>query len=114
MELNPLKRSYELTDQGPIITEQGANTKVSVRDGETIVIGGLTVDEDRESQGGIPFLKDIPIVGFLFRRSETRQDNNDLVIFVTPHIVKSTYYESQQEGGMNSTATVDMDEFVVE
>ncbi|MGM0462393.1 MAG: hypothetical protein ACQEQ4_08250 [Fibrobacterota bacterium] len=114
MELNPLKRSYELTDQGPIITEQGANTKVSVRDGETIVIGGLTVDEDRESQGGIPFLKDIPIVGFLFRRSEKRQDNNDLVIFVTPHIVKSTYYESQQEGGMNSTATVEMDEFVVE
>ncbi|WP_162146735.1 secretin N-terminal domain-containing protein [Chitinivibrio alkaliphilus] len=98
MNLNPLKRSYELTDQGPIITEQGANTHVSVRDGETIVIGGLTADENRESQGGIPLLKDIPIVGFLFRRSEKRVDNNDLVIFVTPHIVKSTYFEAQQEG----------------
>ncbi|MGM0443588.1 MAG: type II secretion system protein GspD [Fibrobacterota bacterium] len=113
MVLNPIKKSYELTDQGPIISEQGAMTNVSVKDGETIVIGGLTSDENREQEGGIPLLKDIPIIGFLFKKSERSQDNKDLVIFVTPHIVK-TNYSAMDENNIKDSVHVSQDDFVVE
>jgi type IV pilus assembly protein PilQ len=97
MELTPIKKSYELTTDGPIIHEQGAKTNVVVRDGETIVIGGLTSDDDLTAEGGIPILKDIPIIGFLFKRSSKRISKKDLVIFVTPHIIKSTLLDVMLE-----------------
>lgn len=90
MDLQPVKRSYEMSSQGPIVHEQGAQTNVVVQDGETIVIGGLTNDEIKESESGIPFLKDIPILGFLFKKRSGSNDKRDLVIFVTPHIIKTT------------------------
>lgn len=90
MELEPTKKSYEMTDQGPIINEQGAKTEVVVQDGETVVIAGLTSDDDQHSEGGIPFLKDIPILGYLFKYDMNKNVKKDLVIFVTPHIIKTT------------------------
>ncbi len=88
--LEPSKKSYEITDDGPIIHEQGAQTEVIVQDGQTVVIAGLTSDDQHHSEGGIPFLKDIPILGYLFKTEENREVKKDLVIFVTPHIVKTT------------------------
>ncbi len=90
MELKPTKKSYEMTDQGPIINEQGAETEVVVKDGETVVIAGLTSDDQQHSEGGIPFLKDIPILGYLFKYDLNKNVKKDLVIFVTPHILKTT------------------------
>lgn len=90
MALNPVKKSYTMTEQGPIINEQGAETHVVVQDGETVVIAGLTSDEDHESDGGIPVLKDIPILGHLFKKSSKKVDRRDLIIFVTPHIIRTT------------------------
>jgi len=90
MELKPTKKSYEMTDQGPIINEQGAETEVVIQDGETVVIAGLTSDDNQHSEGGIPFLKDIPILGYLFKYDLKKNVKKDLVIFVTPHIVKTT------------------------
>lgn len=89
MELKPTKKSYVLTDMGvPIVNEQSAQTNVVVNDGETVVIAGLTSNEEHESEGGIPFLKDIPVVGYLFKKSRKTKDKKDLIIFVTPHIIK--------------------------
>jgi len=93
MALNPVKKSYEMTEQGPVIHEQGAQTNVVVQDGETIVIAGLTSDNAYETEGGIPFLKDIPILGYFFKRHSKSNDKRDLVIFVTPHIIKTTRLE---------------------
>ena len=90
MELNPTRKSFEISERGPIIHEQGARTNVVVRDGETIVIAGLTSDDRQNSYGGIPILMDIPIIGRLFRRSMRSNDKRDLVIFVTPNIIKRT------------------------
>jgi type IV pilus assembly protein PilQ len=61
-----------------------------VRDGETAVIGGLTVTEVTRNRVGIPFLMDIPVLGVLFRRSSDREVKRDLLIMVTPHIVEET------------------------
>jgi type IV pilus assembly protein PilQ len=58
-----------------------------VNDGETAVIGGLTVSELSQTRAGIPFLMDIPYLGALFRTTRSREQKRDLLIMVTPHIV---------------------------
>jgi len=60
-----------------------------VADGETVVIGGLTRNENTESESGIPFLKDIPLLGNLFKYSRKSITKKDLVIFVTPRIIRN-------------------------
>jgi len=71
------------------LSQQSAKTNVLVNNGETVVIAGLTKNEKRQTSTGIPFLKDIPILGYLFRRTDKGNDKDDLVIFVTPHIIHS-------------------------
>ncbi len=70
-------------------TQQG-DTRLMVRDGETAVIGGLTVTEVTTTRAGIPFLMDIPYVGALFRTNRKQEQKRDLLIMVTPHIVEET------------------------
>ena len=68
--------------------QQQGDTRVMVRDGETAVIGGLTVTEVVQTRTGIPFLMDIPFLGSLFRNSRSQEVKRDLLIMVTPHIVE--------------------------
>jgi type IV pilus assembly protein PilQ len=89
LSLSPSKESYELTDNGPIINQQSAVTSVMVNNGETVVIAGLTSNEKKNNEAGIPYLKSIPILGNLFKRSQKSTNKRDLVIFVTPHIIHS-------------------------
>jgi type IV pilus assembly protein PilQ len=88
LSLYPKKKSYEPgPDQSVIINEQSAETNVLVNNGETVVIAGLTSNEKRDTEAGIPILKSIPIIGNLFKRSNKTRDKRDLIIFVTPHII---------------------------
>jgi type II secretory pathway component HofQ len=66
---------------------QRANSQILVDDGETAVIGGLTVQDVSTVRSGIPVLKDIPYLGALFRTERKRTEKRDLLIFVTPYIV---------------------------
>jgi type IV pilus assembly protein PilQ len=70
--------------------QQQGDTRVMVRDGETVVIGGLTVTEVTRNRSGIPFLMDVPYLGALFRRTTDREIKRDLLIMVTPHIIEET------------------------
>jgi len=89
LSLQPKKKSYTLTSkEQPIINEQSAQTSVVVNDGETVVIAGLTSNEMQNSEAGIPFLKDIPLIGHVFKRSAKSRANKDLIIFVTPHVIE--------------------------
>ncbi len=72
----------------PVIMMRSAETKVIIRDGETLLIGGLVSKERRESVRGVPFLSDIPILGAFFRRTEKSYVDSELVILITPQIVK--------------------------
>lgn len=74
-------------DLGFTFQTQEAIAKLLVNDGETAVIGGLTVTEIRVSKTGIPFLVDLPLIGRLFGFSSRRETRRDLLILVTPHIV---------------------------
>lgn len=75
------------TDIGVVFQTQQGSTRLLVQDGETAVIGGLTVTEVASTRAGIPFLMDIPVLGALFRTTRTREQKRDLLILVTPHIV---------------------------
>ncbi len=65
-----------------------ASAIVQVRDGETIVIGGLTQEEELATHTKIPLLGDIPLLGQLFRSKDIRKVKTDLVIFITPEIIR--------------------------
>jgi len=78
------------SDVGITFQTQESQTQVLVKDGETVVIGGLTIIEKTESRSGIPILMDIPGIGFLFRTTKEREVKRDLLIMVTPHIVKDS------------------------
>jgi type II secretory pathway component GspD/PulD (secretin) len=76
-------------DVGLIFQTQNAQTQVLVNDGETTVIGGLTIVEKTRSRAGIPLLMDLPVIGRLFRNETERENKRDLLIMVTPHIVRN-------------------------
>lgn len=71
----------------PRINIREADTRVQVRDGETLVIGGLLEDVVREKDWGIPILKDIPLIGRAFSRKQVDVDQRNLLIFITPHVL---------------------------
>jgi type IV pilus assembly protein PilQ len=90
LELSAERSAPQLADSdvGFIFNTQNAQSEVLVRDGETVVIGGLTVTEREEVRSGIPFLMNLPLVGGLFRTTRESQIQRDLIILVTPTIVR--------------------------
>lgn len=64
-----------------------AKVNVLVKDGETVVLGGIMKDTGSNSENGIPYLKDIPALGWLFKKSSWQKDFEELVIFITPRIM---------------------------
>jgi type II secretory pathway component GspD/PulD (secretin) len=69
--------------QLPQTSVRSANSSVQIMSGETIAIGGLIQDQDRKSYGGIPILKDLPIIGQLFGRTSNSKVRSEVVFFVT-------------------------------
>ena len=72
----------------PSINTQRANTQVQVPDGVTTVIGGIVQKTETERNDRTPGLSRIPLLGWLFRRSNDRSDTQDLLIFITPRIIR--------------------------
>ncbi len=90
LDLEPEKNSYRVDAQaGVILEKENAKTTVLVNDGETVVIAGLTTKEETDVETGIPLLKDIPILGWLFKHKSHQTTKRDLIVFVTPHIVSN-------------------------
>jgi type IV pilus assembly protein PilQ len=72
----------------PPIDTQRALTQVLVKDGQTTVIGGIVVNQAQTSNDRTPGLSQIPLLGWLFRRDTVNDQNNDLLIFITPKIIR--------------------------
>ena len=94
LKLQPERSSYTFDANGIVINTNNAETNVVVDNGQTVVIGGLTTQEEVESHTGLPILKDIPLLGYLFRYTQKKIVNRDLVIFVTPTIVTEEMHGS--------------------
>ncbi len=73
----------------PVVTRRRANTTVTVKDGQTVVIGGLISDRFERVDKKIPLLGDIPLVGALFRQFKENSSKTELLIVLTPHVVRS-------------------------
>lgn len=87
MEMRPERSFAEISAAGVVISTNNAETNVIVENGQTAVIGGLTTEDKSESEVGVPILKDIPVIGFLFRYKTKRTESRDLIILVTPTII---------------------------
>jgi pSer/pThr/pTyr-binding forkhead associated (FHA) protein len=71
-----------------IFSTRSASTRVAVKDGQTIVIGGLIKDQTSKTIRKVPLLGDIPLVGELFKRTQESKSKTELLIFLTPHVAK--------------------------
>ncbi|HEY3486561.1 MAG TPA: type IV pilus secretin PilQ family protein, partial [Gammaproteobacteria bacterium] len=78
----------ELFSGIPSIDTREVNTQVLVNNGETIVLGGIFEQNTREDVAKVPFFGDLPGIGRLFKRTTTEDDKSELLIFVTPKIIK--------------------------
>ena len=95
MKIKPEISSAERTDiisegkvtQIPIVTTSETETTVMVKDGVTIIIGGLKKDERTKNVRKIPLLGDVPLAGFFFRSTSDEMKSTELVILLTPHII---------------------------
>jgi len=74
----------------PPIDRRSVETSVLVENGETIVLGGVFERTKTENIERVPFFGDLPYVGFMFKQRSEKDDNKELLIFVTPKILKDT------------------------
>ena len=72
----------------PVIAARTANSRVAIRDGQTIVIGGLMQDQKTLTVNKIPILGDIPLIGYAFSRTIVDKTKTELLIFLTPHVAQ--------------------------
>jgi len=80
----------------PLITQfrfgkRTADTALSVRDGETVVLAGLIAEEDRKTRDAVPGVDDIPLVGDLLSNTDTDKITTEVILVVTPHIVRKLH-----------------------
>lgn len=73
----------------PVISTREAATRAVIRNGQTVVIAGLIGNSEEAVERGIPLLKDIPLLGYLFKTKSTLRNRTELAIFVTPYVVRS-------------------------
>lgn len=73
----------------PIIATREAKTQVAAKDGEVIVIGGLKREQETKTETKVPILSSIPILGKLFTRTSIKKEENELLIFIIPRVIKN-------------------------
>ena len=72
-----------------IVNKTEASTNLTVQDGETIIIGGLIREDTTNSEVGVPFLSKVPLLGFLFGNRSREAQRQELIILLTPHVLKN-------------------------
>lgn len=80
----------------PSINKKEASTEVLVLDGETTVIGGIIISETNDAESGIPYLKEIPLIGWIFKNKSIMDNQTELLIFITPTIIKEPAAPTQK------------------
>ena len=86
-----------VTDVGPVdaatrqrsFLQRAVSSRVAIRSGESVVLGGLIRDNETEGKSGVPVLKDIPLVGALFSTTTVASSRTELLIFITPRVMES-------------------------
>ncbi|MCA9404169.1 MAG: hypothetical protein KC897_10330, partial [Candidatus Omnitrophica bacterium] len=84
----------------PQVNKTEVETTVMVHDGHSIVLGGLKKDDRVHSKKGFPALMDVPVMGALFGRTSDEYAQTEIVIFLTPHVVKGHEDYAQMNGNI--------------
>ena len=90
----------------PVLSTRRADTSVRVKDGETIAIGGLTLNQEQVTNSKIPLLGDLPIIGGLFRSKKRNVVQTELVVFVTPRILPQSVTATPPPTAPNGSTTL--------
>jgi type IV pilus assembly protein PilQ len=85
-------------DGNPYIIKKQTETNLIAQDGETIVISGLSKQKKLDGTSGIPWLKEIPVLGWLFKGEGKSESMEEVLIFITPTIIKPQTVAGIQEG----------------
>ena len=85
------------TDGPPKISRRKINTTVRVKDGQTLIIGGLIQDVGSNSNSQVPILSDLPLIGSLFESDNTNVNQTELVIYITPHLLKNKEEKAEKD-----------------
>jgi general secretion pathway protein D len=90
-EVSNVIESTLSSNLGPTTTIRTSETTAITRDNQMIVIGGLMADNVSDTASGVPFFQDIPVLGHLFKESRENRRRTNLLIFITPRIVKDQF-----------------------
>ncbi|MEK6745237.1 MAG: secretin N-terminal domain-containing protein [Nitrospirota bacterium] len=102
-EISNVVESATPNSDGPTTSKRSASTTVVIKDHETMVIGGLIRDNVVSSERKVPFLGDIPLLGWLFKYKNTRVEKTNLMIFITPYIIKNEQDAAEITRRQNAT-----------
>ena len=75
--------------QAPTIAKRLAEATIYAQDGETVILGGLMSDRTTTNISGIPYLKDLPLIGWIFRSRSAVKEKSELLVFLTPQVIRS-------------------------
>lgn len=90
-EVSNVIESTLSSNLGPTTTIRTSETTAITKDGQMVVIGGLMSDNVSDTESGVPFFKDIPVLGHLFRDARSDRRRTNLLIFITPRVVQDQY-----------------------
>jgi type IV pilus assembly protein PilQ len=79
----------------PVINKRRAQTEVLIKEGERLVIGGVTTNLDQDETRKIPLFGDIPVIGWLFKQTASQTTGRELVVFITPSVLKVETAQAQ-------------------
>lgn len=89
LNVKPSINSATITAGIPVVTSTSVSTWLLAKDGETVFIAGLIETTDTKKKEGIPILGDIPVLGYLFGRTEDKKGKQELVVLITPKIIRN-------------------------
>ena len=97
-------------DNIPSTLEREATSTILVKSGTTFALGGVYRINDTDRVEGLPFLKDIPVLGHLFRRTLVDKADEELIFFITPHIVEGSFDEGLMDASAAPQTALDIDD----
>jgi general secretion pathway protein D len=89
-EVSAVSRSADTGTLTPTISQRRIESAISVRNGQTVALGGLISEDDQGGRSGVPLLSDVPVVGELFSFNDRSRKRTELIVFITPRIIRDS------------------------
>jgi general secretion pathway protein D len=89
-DTSPNYGTVTAANPNPSIDQRNLKTQIAVQSGETVLLGGMISDNQGNTKSGVPLLSSIPILGGLFRSTNTSRDRNELIVLITPRVITNS------------------------